>query len=888
MRIVGRLLAVLLVAALVVVLLGTAVAGGLLAWVSARSQPLVAGTLQVPGLGASVEIVRDENGIAQVYADTPDDLFFAQGFLHASERMWQMEVFRHIGAGRLSELFGTTGLDTDRFVRTLGWRRAAERDLAALDPATVHVLERYAAGVNAWLEQSRGRRGLAFIVAGLQSGLGGGLDGYDPEPWTPLDTVTFGKLQAWSLGGNLDAELFRLLADRRLGDPALTDLLIPAYPAAAPTITHGPDLVAAPVNALATGSAAVGAPATPAPASATAPRAATPGTAAARVSAGLARLAGIADGIGALTGFDDGGLGLGHPGVGSNNWVVAPSKSASGHALLANDPHLGVQMPSIWYMNGLHCRTVSAACPYDVAGVSFPSAPGVILGHNARIAWGATNTGPDVQDLFVETVDPADPASYRYKGASVPFQTRQETIKVAGGDPVTITVRETIHGPILNDVVSDLADAPSLYAFRWTALAETDGLMGAFLKLDVASTFDEFRAALRAYVAPAQNFVYADVDGNIGLQIPGRIPIRPGTDDGTRPVDGSTGDHDWTGYIPYAELPALYNPPDGLIITANNDPVDASYPYHLGTEWDSGWRATRIREMLDAAVAAGGVTQDDLARIQVDARLLRADAVIPALVAAEPATKDGREVQRLIRSWDRRCDLDSRGCSAYEVTEWRLMRAVFDPWLGTLMRTYAGSEPSRLALRAALADPASPFWDDPATAAVETREGRLSAALDDAGAELRRAIGDPARWAWARVHTTTFREQTLGKSGIGPLEAYFDAGPYGVPGTSDAVNNGNTDLGAWYPDPDVPGAVPGTLRDAFTMTNHPSYRLTIEVALPTLDEARIVISTGQGGNPGGRHDGDLIDDWIAGRTVPLPFTRQAVEKALATRLVLEP
>ncbi len=906
MRIVRRLLAVLLIVVLVVAVVGTVAVGGLLAWVNGRAQPQVSGTLRVPGLAAAVEVVRDDTGIAHIYADTPDDLFFAQGFVHASERMWQMEVFRHIGSGRVSELFGKSQLDTDRFIRTLGWRRAAERDLAAYDATTLRALESYAAGVNAWLDQNRGKLGLAFVVTGLQSGQGGGLGGYEPEPWTPLDTATFGKVQAWSLGGNYDAELFRLLADARLGDPALTDLLVPAYPAGAPTITKTKDLLgagaattgAATTGAATTGAATTGAATTGAATTGAATTGATasPSTALAggavaiddRLAAGFTRLAAIGDGIGALAGFETGAPAMGHPGVGSNNWVVGPAKGATGNALLANDPHLGVQMPSIWYMNALHCRVVTAVCPYDVAGVSFPSAPGVVLGHNARIAWGVTNTGPDVQDLFVETPDPANPANYLYRGASVPFTTRQETITVAGGDPVTITVRETVHGPVLNDVVGDLADSKVLYSLRWTALAEVDGALGAFLKVDVATTFPEFRDALRAYGAPAQNFVYADIDGNIGLQIPGRFPLRPVGDDGRRPVDGSSGSHDWTGYVPFDELPALYNPPDGLIVTANNNPVDSAYPYHLGDDWDAGWRAARIRQLLDAAAADGGVTQADLTRIQLDTSLLRAADLVPALLAAGPATADGREIQRLIGGWNSECDLDSRGCSAYEVTEGRLLRSVFDPWLGPLASMYVGSDPSRLALRAAVRDAASPFWDDPATPAVESRAVRLAAALDDAGADLRAAIGDPSRWAWERVHTTTFREQTLGKSGIGLLEGLFNAGPYGVPGSDDAVNKGNTDLAGWYPDPADPAGSPGSLRAAFTMTTHPSYRLTIEMAPARLDAARIVISTGQGGNPGGRHYSDLIDEWISGRTAPLPFSRDAVETRASTHLLLEP
>ena len=876
MRVLGRLLAVLLV----VVLIAVITAGGVLTWVGARALPQTSGTLHVAGLSAPVTVYRDAAGVAQIVADSPDDLFFAQGFVHASERMWQMEVFRHIGSGRLAELFGKSQLDTDRFIRTLGWRQAAERDLAAAPADVRRALDRYAAGVNAWIAEQHGKMPLAFVIAGLQSGAGGGLGGYTPEPWQPVDSVVFGKVQAWSLGGNLDAEIFRILSDARLGNPALTDALAPALG------TDGPVIV--PTGAAGSFGAGSKLP----PASVTGPGTAAAAPAAVSTSvtpaaaAGLLRLDAIASGIGALAGFGTADTAFGHPGVGSNDWVVAPSKSATGHALLANDPHLGIQMPSIWYMNGLHCRSVSAACPYDVEGVSFPGVPAVILGHNARIAWGVTNVGPDVEDLFIETPDPKNAANYLYKGVSQPFITRQETIKVAGGDPVTITVRETVHGPILSDVNADLKATGTLYALRWTATAEPDGLLESFFRLDTAGSFDEFRAALRTYGAPAQNFVYADIEGNIGYQMPGRIPVRPKGDLGDRPVDGASGAHDWTGWIPFDDLPGFFNPPDGIIVTANNAAVDARYPYFIGRDWDPGWRATRIRQLLDEAAKNGGVTLADLSRIQTDTRVLRADDVIPALLAARPTTADGRVVQDLIRSWDRRCDIDSRGCSAYEVTEWRLMRAVFDPWLGVLAPRYVGSDQSKVALRAFLADPKAVFWDDPSTPAVETLDGRLAGALDAAGSDLRAALGDPSRWAWGRLHRTTFQEQTLGKSGIGPLEAYFDMGPYGAPGTSDAVNNITTTFGAWYPDPKDPNAKPGTLFDAFAASTIPSYRLTIDMG--NLDGARIIQTTGQSGNPLDRHYGDLIADWLAGRTVPFPFTPDAIRRGAATTLILAP
>jgi penicillin amidase len=365
------------VAVVVVVLLVAIVGGaGTLAWITNRALPQTTGELRVPGLLEGATVARDGAGIAQITAATPHDLFFAQGFVHAQDRMWQMEVWRHISAGRLAELFGESQLDTDRFIRTLGWRRAAERDLAAMDTATRAVIDAYAEGVNAWLDANRGNLGLAFVVAGAT-----------PGPWTALDTMAWGKVQAWNLGGNMETELFRYLADAKLGDPARTDALFPARESAVIIPTEGFE---EDPEAAAGGPAAVhGAAHSPSSSEARAWR----------------DVAALADEMLRIAGLDTGdGLASDH-GIGSNDWVVAPAMSATGGALLANDPHLGISMPSIWYMNGLHCMTVDAACPYDVAGVSFPGVPGVVLGHNARIAWGATNVDPDVQDLVIETVE---------------------------------------------------------------------------------------------------------------------------------------------------------------------------------------------------------------------------------------------------------------------------------------------------------------------------------------------------------------------------------------------------------------------------------------------------------------------------------------------------
>lgn len=519
-----------------------------------------------------------------------------------------------------------------------------------------------------------------------------------------------------------------------------------------------------------------------------------------------------------------------------------------------------------------------------MAGVSFPGVPGVILGHNARIAWGATNVGPDVQDLFRETVDPADPTHYLYKGVSTPFETRTETIAVAGGDPETIVVRSTIHGPILNDVDSRLKDQ-DLLALRWTATAEPDGAFAAIFHLNTAANFDDFRAALRAYGSPSQNFVYADVDGHIGYQLPGLIPVRAGERTGDRIRDGASGTQDWTGYIPFDDLPWQYDPPSGFIVSANNAAVDAAYPYFVSDDWDPGYRAQRITDLLTAK--AGHLTTADLGAIQMDTHPLRADVVIPLLAEAAPTTADGRLVLERIRSWDRNCEVDSMGCAAYGAAEFTLMRAIFDDQLGPVAKDYVGTTDSWRALINVLSDAKSPWWDDTATTAANERpRDIISAALDRAGAELRATVGQPPRWTWGRIHTVNFKEQTLGVSGIGPLEWYFNSGARAVGGFAGAVLNNYYRMWKAYPDPSDPAYEPAGFDTLFHVSNGPSYRLTIDMS--NLDAARIITTTGQSGNPFDRHYGDLIDRWSTGQTVRLPFGAAAVGASIVTTLNLTP
>jgi penicillin amidase len=867
MGIVWRLLRL----AIVLALIGVIAAGGLVALITYRAMPQTAGSISIPGLDGTVSVIRDDAGIARIYADSPHDLFLAQGYVHAQDRLWQMEVWRHISAGRLSELFGKSTLDTDKFIRTLDFRGAAQRDMEAFSPELKDALAAYAAGVNAYLDQHRGSLGLPFVVTGLKSGTGG-IGGYDPEPWTPLDAAAWQKVQAWNLGSNFRTELFRMLADQRLGDPSKTDSLFPAYPSDAPVIT--------PSGLKGSG----GAGASLAPANGLAAIPASRVTGFSSSAEGWRRLAAIGTSVSSAAGLDSSSALADSHGIGSNEWVVGPNKSATGGALLANDPHLGLGIPSVWYMNGLHCRNVSAKCPYDVVGVSFPGVPTVILGHNARIAWAATNVGPDVEDLVVETPDPNDENAYLFNGASEAFTTRTEEIKVAGSESVKLRVRASRHGPLLNGVVPELEKAAPT-ALRWTAIAVPDSTLEAFLRLDRATDFNAFRSALKAYGTPAQNFVYADVDGHIGYQLPGYIPRRTGNDHGDRPVSGD-GRHEWTGRIPFKDLPWQLDPRSGIIVGANNAAVDSSYPYFISDSWDRGDRARRILAMLDAA-DRGGITLDEIRSIQRDTLVLRARRLIDALPDAVPATADGKTLLTRIRNWDQKCPADSTGCAAYMSFELRLIGAIFEDELGPLTRDYVGSDSASAKAVDLLGHPDDPWWDDIRTDGVtETAPLIVTSTIDRTASELRSALGEPDTWTWGRLHTLTLREDIYGKSGIGPLEWYFNAGTRQAPGAAGAIDNLYYKPEVAYPDPNHPDFKPVGLGGVFAVTNGPSYRLTMDMS--DLESARIVQTTGQSGNPFDRHYSDLVDRWLRGDSLPLPFSRSSVENDEASRLTLEP
>lgn len=826
-------------------LVALALTGG---WLVRRSMPDVDGTVEVAGLDAEVRVVRDGWGIPNVYASTTHDLMVAQGYVHAQDRFWEMDVRRHITAGRLSEMFGDTSLETDEFVRTLGWRRIAEEELPLMSAETRASLQAYADGVNAYLaDRPKSAISFEYALLGLTN------RGYTIEPWTPVDSLAWLKAMAWDLRGNMVEETQRALLTPVVGD-RVSDLY-PPYPLDRnPTIVTG-QLVR---GSFRPGPVIVELAGSPAPSV----RAAT--TAPLRASlAGMRSL--------------DRWLGQYGKGVGSNSWAVNGSMSATGGAILSNDPHLAPTLPGIWYQMGLHCTQVSDACPYEEAGYTFSGVPGVIIGHNDKVAWGFTNLGPDVTDLYYEAVS-GD--KVLRDGDWVPIQTREETIKVAGGDPVTITVRTTDNGPIISDVsdeqadvaatAKDVTDVPSGadeigVALRWTAL-EPGTTGDAILALNQARDFGDFRAAARLFGVPSQNLLYADVDGNIGYQSPGIIPIR-GRGDGTLPQPGWDTRTRWTGSIPFRALPHVYNPPSGYIVTANNQVVDDAYPYLLTKDWVYGYRARRI---VDELTSHRGWTVDEMTSLQMTSLNGFAPTLTPDLVdAAKSGGSVPADVVDLLEQWDFSQPQDSAAAAYYNACWRHLLQLAFDDELTGDLRA-DGSDRWFEVVRPLLDDPTNVWWDDVTTDAVETRDDVLQQAVSDAYSELADRLGDdPAQWQWGDLHTLELTSQTFGESGIAPLEKLFNRGPLNAAGGEAIVN-----------------ATGWTAYDGYEVTWVPSMRMVVD--LSDLDASRWVQLTGQSGHVFSAHYWDQAPLWRDGRTLPWAWTDDAVDAAGRDTLVLSP
>jgi penicillin amidase len=758
-----------------------------------------------------------------------------------------MDFWRHIGSGRLSEMFGDSQLETDQFIRTLGWGRVARQELETLDAESRTILEAYSAGVNAYLAEHQGAAlSLEYAVLKLLNA------SYQPEPWEPLHSLTWAKVMSWDLGGNMDGELERAMLLNTLTPEQLADL-VPEFPSDHPYILPNFRLGAA-------NSSSQVAFSDPARAVLGSPGLSQALRVASRRVSALAALAGPAG-----------------TGIGSNNWVVSGERTASGMPILANDPHLGVQMPSIWYEVGLHCRERTPDCRLNIVGFSFAGAPGVIIGHNERIAWGFTNVEPDVQDLYIEKINPQNPNQYQVKGEWVDMDLVQETIQVAGAEPVEVTARYTRHGPLISDTyevefIQELGGSPALggvqpyaLALRWTAL-DNSRTFPAIWQMNLAQNWDEFRAAVRLFDVPSQNMVYADVEGNIGYQTPGRIPLRA-SGDGTLPEPGWTDDYEWTGYIPFEELPFTFNPPEGYVATANQPVVGSPYPYLIGVDFDYGFRARRIVDMIEGA--PGPIDFAYIQKMQGDNMNLLAVELAPLLLGMPLDDTRLENARALLEGWDYQDHMDSAPAALFNAFTRQLLATAFhddlpeDYWPGGGGRWWQ-------VLRQLVKAPDSPWWDDETTSQAETRDAIFLRALSAAVDELEQSQGeDPQGWKWGDLHTVTFRNGSLGESGVAPIEALFNRGPFRASGGDSIVNATGWDAA-----------------ESYEVDSLPSMRMIVD--LGDLGNSLSVHTTGQSGHAYHPHYVDLADLWRLIQYHPMLWERSQVEAVVEDYLRLMP
>ncbi|MCK6424889.1 MAG: penicillin acylase family protein [Burkholderiaceae bacterium] len=798
--------------------LGTLVlAGAGAAWVYVqRALPVQEGLLAVrglpptaPGVPADIRIERDAHGIPAIHAGTTQGAWFGLGFVHAQDRLWQMETHRRIGAGRLAEAFGPAALETDRFLRALGVRRAAAAQWERLQGEAREAVLAYTAGVNAYLADHLRARPPEFLLLGLH-----------PEPWEPVDSLAWSIMMAWDLGGNWTSELLRLRLAGRM-DQARIQELLPPYPGEAPLATADfPRLVRE-----------------------------------WRV-AGLGGLEGTIDRLAAIA--PESGV----EGVGSNNWVVAGARSSTGKPLLANDPHLKLSTPALWYFARLHAPGL------EVAGATLPGLPAVVLGQNRHIAWGYTNTGPDVQDLYLERLHPDDPDRYLAPGGGwARFQVREETIAVRGQAPVTLKVREGRHGPIISDAATAATEgltgsgeggAPRYaIAMRWTALDPDPGTLSTGLRFNRAKSVEEFIAASAAHVAPMQNMVVADAQGaqgHIGFVAPGRIPLRGPEHDlrGLLPAPGWEARYDWVGWLDPEATPRERNPERGWIATANQRVVPADYPHFLTSEWTAPWRQQRIEQLL---------TERDrhdlasLAAMQADVRSLAVQPLLATFRAARSRHPAAAGLAPLLAGFDGEMRADAAAPAVFHAWVRAFTARVLADELGPLWGSAFSERRSfRDALEGIVARQDAWWCDDKASPAAETCAMQADAALDEALEELSQRLGpQPAAWRWGELHQTRSEHRPF--SQVAALARWFEVRvPTG--GDAHSVNATRVNLN------------PGPARPLTYASEHgPSLRALYDLADPS--RSQVIHSTGQSGLFFSPHYRDFAEDWAAVRYRPL-------------------
>jgi len=812
--------------------------------------PLPDHEVDVSGLPLTdfVEVIRDDRGIPHIYGTNVDDILFAQGYVHAQDRFWQLEFWSHLSTGRLASLIGEPGVGADLLFRTFGFNRVALEEYENLPPEFKQDLINYTSGINAYIE-SRPQNRLSlehFFLQFLNAD-------YKVGKYEPHYPLAWAKMMAYDLNGNFQQEIRNSKTFNTL-NPDIAELLTPPYPEEHPYIVEEWE---------GKGSfASLGKP---------------------------SNIKQIYQSV--FIKYVTKDLQT-NQSLGSNSWAVSGEHTDSGLPLLANDPHLSVQLPAIWYENGLHCYPKNRDCELDVVGFSFAGSPYIVIGHNSYIAWGFTNMGPDVQDLFIEKINPSNPNQYEVDGEWKDMDRVTEIIEVAGSEPIIIEVRSTHHGPIVSDrsypinlnpeedqfsfadeARIELPDNFSV-SLSWPALIPGSTFVG-IRDFNYAKNWDEFREASRLFDVPAQNLLYADIDGNIAYQSPGKLPIRADGLLGDLPIAGWLSENDWLGFVPFEELPYTINPSSGYIITANQS-VHPEQPWP--NYYARGYRAEAIERVINQYISQK-IGVEDMEAMQINNYDYSAAYILPYVFNNVYVDSN---VLTSMKEWaisenKFEMNIDSSGAAAWAVFYKHLAEQTFEELvvtdkLGNEISLQPGNSDSTSEIfRTLLKDPNHIIWDDINTSQKENLTDILERTLVLADESIVLLFGteDYDKWSWGEIHTITYPTNLLGEAGIPILTNIVNIGPVEAGGSSFAINS--TDWG---------------FGDDFTIGSYPSMRMVVD--LSNFDNSLTVLPSGQSGHVMSKYYDDQVDNWISNNMYPLYFSREQVELNQKDYMFLRP
>ena len=795
-----------------------------------------------------VEVIRDERGIPHIYGTNVDDILFAQGYVHAQDRFWQLEFWSHLSTGRLASLIGEPGVGADLLFRTFGFHKVALEEYENLEPEFKNDLTNYTAGINAYIE-SRPQNRLSlehFVLQFLNPD-------YVVDTYEPHYPLAWAKMMAYDLNGNYRSEISNSKTYNTL-TPEIADLLVPPFPDEHPYIVEEWE--------------------------------------------GKGSFASV----GKSKNFQQMTQSFfikyvtkdmqTNQSLGSNSWVVDGTHTDTGMPLLANDPHLSVQLPAIWYENGLHCFPKNRDCELDSVGFSFAGSPYVIIGYNSDIAWGFTNMGPDVQDLFIEKINPGNENQYQVDDVWMDIERTTEIIEVAGSEPIVIEVRETHHGPIVSDrsfpinLISEDGEStfreearislPDDFAvsLSWSALTPGKTFVG-IRDFNYASNWEEFREATKKFHVPAQNLLYADRDGNIAYQSPGKLPIRREGLFGDLPIEGWFSENDWQGFVAFEDLPFTLNPSSGYIITANQSVhPDQPWPNY----YSRGYRAEAIERVINQYMTEK-ISIDDMQTMQINNFDYSAAYVLPYVF--NNVYIDSQVLTEL-REWaisEEKFEMnkESTGAAAWAVFYKTLAEQTFEELVvfdnaGNEISLQPGNSDSTSEIfRTLLKNPNHIMWDDVSTSDKENLTDILERTLnisDKAIVEIFDS-SDSKDWEWGKIHTITYPTNLLGEAGIPILTGLVNIGPVETSGSNFAINS--TDWG---------------FGDDFTIGSYPSMRMVVD--LSNLDNSRTVLPSGQSGHVMSKYYDDQVDNWIENDMYQNYFSREIVELNQKDLMYLRP